>query len=84
LNQFVVQSALEKAERIFDRETTISLTRKDAAMLIAMLENPSKPNTALSKALERYRNKVENGVVSENGSQSTLSRWQRPQWLKFP
>ena len=24
------------------------------------------------------------GVVSENGSQSTLSRWQRPQWLKFP
>lgn len=71
LNQFVVQSALEKAERIIDRETTISLTRRDAAMLITMLENPSKPNAALLKTLERYKNKVENGSLRSNAGQGT-------------
>lgn len=66
LNQFVVQSALEKAERIIDRETTINLTRRDAAMLITMLENPSKPNAALLKAFERYKNKIKNGSLHSN------------------
>lgn len=70
LNQVVVQSALEKAERIIDRETTISLTRKDAAMLITMLENPPKPNAALSKALEGYRNRVENGSLRSKAGQA--------------
>lgn len=71
LNQFVVQSALEKAERIIDRETTINLTRRDAAMLITMLESPSKPNAALLKALERYKNKVKNGSLRSNAGQGT-------------
>ena len=69
LNQFVVQSALEKAERIIDRETTINLTRRDAAMLITMLENPSRPNAALLKAFERYKNKVKNGSLHSNAGQ---------------
>lgn len=69
LNQFVVQSALEKAERIIDRETTISLTRADAAMLLTMLENPSKPNAALLNALGRYKNKVANGSLRSNARQ---------------
>lgn len=71
LNQFVVQSALEKAEKIIDRETMISLTRRDAAMLITMLENPSKLNAALSKALGRYKNKVANGSLRSNAGQGT-------------
>jgi uncharacterized protein (DUF1778 family) len=69
LNQFVVQSALEKADRIIDREMTISLTRRDAAMLIAMLENPSKQNAALLSAFERYKNKVKNGSLRSNAGQ---------------
>lgn len=69
LNQFVVQSALEKAERIIDRETAINLTRRDAAMLITMLENPSKPNAVLLKSFERYKNKVKNGSLHSNAGQ---------------
>jgi len=55
VNQFLVQAALEKAERIIDRERVIKLTRDDATMLIAMLENPSKPNPALTRAFKRFK-----------------------------
>lgn len=63
LNQFVVQSALEKAEQIIDRETMIGLTRRDAAMLIDLLENPPKPNAALKRALERYKGRIKDGSL---------------------
>jgi uncharacterized protein (DUF1778 family) len=56
LNQFVVQAALERAEQLIERETIISLTRKDAAMLFTMLEKPLSPNNVLAKASERYKN----------------------------
>ena len=60
MNQFLVQAALEKADRIIEREHLIRLTREDAAMLIEMLESPSKPNAALKRAFERFGNKVAN------------------------
>lgn len=71
LNQFIVQSALEKAEKIIGHEAMISLTRKDAALLVTMLENPSKPNAALSKAFERYKKKVGNGLLHSNAGKGT-------------
>lgn len=55
VNQFVVQSALERAERIIDQEAAIGLTRRDAAMLVELLDNPPAPNAALKQALERYK-----------------------------
>lgn len=64
LNQFLVQAALEKAEKIIDRERTIRFTLKDAVMLINLLDNPAPPDAALTKAFERYKNKVENGQLS--------------------
>jgi uncharacterized protein (DUF1778 family) len=64
LNQFVVQTALERAEQLIERETTISLSRKDAAMLFAMLEKPNSPNDKLAKAAERYKNEVESGILN--------------------
>jgi uncharacterized protein (DUF1778 family) len=71
VNQFVVQSALEKAEQIIDRETMIGVTRRDAAMLIELLENPPKPNPALKRALERYKGRIKNGSLrSTAGSDS--------------
>lgn len=63
LNQFVVQSAIEKAERVIDRERMIALTERDAAMLIEMLESPPQRNEAFIKALDRYKNRVENGAL---------------------
>lgn len=71
LNQFVVQAALERAERLIDRETTIGLTREDAAMLFAMLENPSKPNDVLMQAFEQYKHEVENGLLNSNAGSFT-------------
>jgi len=71
LNQFVVQTALERAEQLIERETTISLTRKDAAMLFTMLEKPSSPNNVLAKASERYKNEVESGFLSTDSGSIT-------------
>jgi uncharacterized protein (DUF1778 family) len=69
LNQFVVQTALERAEQLIERETSISLTRKDAALLFSMLEEPSPPNNILAKASERYKNEVKSGTLNtQSGS----------------
>lgn len=62
MNQFMVQASLEKAEKIIDREKTIQFSNADAAMIIDMLDNPSKPNPALVKAFERLKQReIENG-----------------------
>lgn len=47
--------------RVLECETTVSLTRKDVAMLFAMLQKPSSPNEVLAKAFERYKNEVKSG-----------------------
>lgn len=64
LNQFLVQSALERAEQLIERETIISLTHKDAAMLFDMLQKQSPPNAILAKASERYKNEVKSGALN--------------------
>lgn len=60
VNQFLVQAALEKAKQIIDREHTIKLTRRDAAMLINLLDKPFAPNAVLTRAFERQK-KENNG-----------------------
>ncbi|MET0267657.1 MAG: DUF1778 domain-containing protein [Duganella sp.] len=54
LNNFVVQAALEKAQKIVDRETTIRLSPNDTAMLLDLLDHPPKPNDALSQAFQLF------------------------------
>lgn len=71
LNQFLVQAALEKAEMIIDREYLIRYSRRDAAMMIDLLENPKGPNAALSRAFEEYEQKVANGVFRDGVGTST-------------
>lgn len=73
LNQFMVQAALEKAEKIIERETIVRFSKNDAAMLINMLDNPSKPNAALTRAFERFKQReIENGNASNStGNRST-------------
>lgn len=62
LSQFMIQAALEKAEKIIERETSIRFSKNDAAMLINLLDNPAKPNAALQKAFERFKQReIENG-----------------------
>ena len=65
LNQFLVQAAVEKADRIIDRERMIKFTVEDAAMFIDMLDNPRPPNEALTRAYERYK-KENNGPENQD------------------
>lgn len=66
LNQFMVQAALEKAERVIEREKTIYYSANDAAMLIALLDNPPPPNAALIRAFDRFnKRELENGHQSD-------------------
>ena len=55
LNQFLVQSALEKAENIIEKDKLIHLSNKDAQLFFDMLENPPEPNTKLTNAVKNYR-----------------------------
>jgi uncharacterized protein (DUF1778 family) len=64
LNQFLVQAALEKADKIIDRERNIAFTAEDAAMFIDMLDNPRPANAAVQRAFERLQ-KVQDAPDSE-------------------
>ena len=62
LNQFVVQSALEKAHTIFEQERILHMTLKDAEVFFDALENPPPPNEALIKAAQEYKAEFDNEI----------------------
>jgi uncharacterized protein (DUF1778 family) len=70
LNQFLVQAAIEKADKIIENERTIIFSREDAALFIKMLDNPGQPNEALIRAFARRKNKVEDDSVHNRTGQS--------------
>ncbi len=51
MNQFLVQSAVEKATEILERERVISLSARDAELVFDLMENPPEPSGALTEAL---------------------------------
>lgn len=53
LNQFLVQSALEKANAILDQERTIKLSASSADTVFTLMENPPEPNECLKNAMKR-------------------------------
>jgi uncharacterized protein (DUF1778 family) len=55
LNQFLVSSALEKADAILERERVIKLSAASSEALFALMENPPQPNDHLKKAMKRRR-----------------------------
>jgi uncharacterized protein (DUF1778 family) len=54
MNQFVVQAALEKAERVIESESTIVLTRRESLRLLELIENPPPMNAKLKKLMADY------------------------------
>lgn len=54
LNQFVVQAALEKAEKVIESESTIVLSRRESLRLLEMIENPPPRNEKFLQAQARY------------------------------
>ncbi len=55
LNQFVVQAALEKAEKVIESESTITLTRRESLRLLELLDAPPLRNDKFTQAEARYR-----------------------------
>ena len=55
LNQFVVQAALEKADKVIESESTIVLTRRESLRLLEMMENPPLRNKKFLQAQARYQ-----------------------------
>lgn len=56
-------SKLERVNQINTSVHQITLSRRDAAMFIAMLENPPEPNAALVRAFARRKSLFENGQL---------------------
>ncbi len=55
LNQFVVQAALEKAEKVIESESTIVMTRRESLRLLEMIESPPPRNEQFLQAQSRYQ-----------------------------
>ena len=55
LNQFMVQAAFEKAQRVIEQERIIRLSAEDATCFFDALENPPKTNEKLKQAFDRYK-----------------------------
>ena len=54
INSFVLSSAIEKAQHIMEREESLKLKEKDAALFLEALERPAKAHKKLSKAFQAY------------------------------
>lgn len=55
LNQFVVQAALEKAQRVIENESTMVLSRQESLRLLELIENPPARNEKFLLAQARYQ-----------------------------
>jgi uncharacterized protein (DUF1778 family) len=55
VNQFVVQSAYQEAQRVIERESIIRLSQEDARKVFSLLEHPPKPNKKLKDAVKAFK-----------------------------
>jgi len=55
LNQFIVQSAYEKAHEVIEKERFIRITARSASTFFEALAHPPKPTGKLKKAAKLYR-----------------------------
>ena len=54
INSFVLNSAIEKAKLIIEREQVLQLSARDADALVAALDRPAHPHPKLQAAFARY------------------------------
>jgi uncharacterized protein (DUF1778 family) len=54
LNQFIVQSTLDRAGEILEREETLRFSERDTLTFLHALENPSNPCEKLIAALQAH------------------------------
>lgn len=54
LNQFIIQTVLDRAGEILEREELLRLSEKDSRTFLAALENPPASTRILMDALKRH------------------------------
>jgi uncharacterized protein (DUF1778 family) len=55
VNQFVVQTAYQEAQRLIERESVIRLSQNDARKILSLLDDPPKPNKRLKDAVKQFK-----------------------------
>lgn len=55
VNQFIVQAAYKEAQRVVEREIVIRLSRQDSRKILALLDDPPKPNRRLKEAVASFK-----------------------------
>lgn len=59
INSFVLNSAIEKAKHVIEREQALKLSQADAVSLMEALDRPSGPNAKIKAAAGRYAGKTQ-------------------------
>jgi uncharacterized protein (DUF1778 family) len=54
INQFIVQSALDRASEILEREELLRLSEQDAQFFLNALDKPPLPNEKLIEAINKH------------------------------
>ena len=55
LNQFIVQSAYQKAQEVIEKERFIRMTARSASAFFKAIDHPPKPTAKLREAVKLYR-----------------------------
>ena len=55
MNQFLIQSVREKAEKVIENERLIKITTRSAKVFFDAIENPPDPNKKLKDAVKTYK-----------------------------
>ncbi len=58
VNQFVVQTAYQEAQRVLERESVIRLSQQDARKVFSLMDHPPKPNARLKAAVKAFKGSV--------------------------
>ena len=64
VNQFIVQAAIEKANRVIESESVMVLSRRESIRLWELIENPPPRNEKFLEAKARYERMKSNADPS--------------------
>jgi uncharacterized protein (DUF1778 family) len=69
VNQFLVGAALKEAQAVIEREDAIRLSPREWSWMLALMDDPPKPNDKLQAALQNYK-------LAKNNDAGTAFNWQ--------
>lgn len=58
INSFVLNAAIEKANKIMENENSLKLSKSDTLLFLDALDEPAKSNEKLANAFKNYNSKT--------------------------